>query len=127
MKSRAKSKPQYNPLSRLIQESTNACPKDLAQIENIMREEIFHSTLDWQDREQLAYAARQAFDRLNQDRELYDLNSACRTAMFQKMRADAALCEHVTLANRTAVVNADERYQTAKKNLFARLDETAPN
>ena len=48
-----------NPLHRLIREATDAAADDMARIENIMREEIFHSTLDWQTREQLADAARE--------------------------------------------------------------------
>jgi hypothetical protein len=112
------------PLHRLIEESTDAPAKDFSQIENIMREEIFHSTLDWQSREQLADAARQAFARLNADREMYDRDHACRIAMFQRLRAEADLREHDTPANHAAVAEADARYQAAKESLFAQLDTT---
>jgi len=107
---------------RLIQQATGAPAKDLAQIEKIMREEIFHSTLDWQTREQLADAARQTHRRLAEDRELYDLDHACGVAMFHKMRAEAELREHDTPENRAAVETADAQYQAAKSKLLGHLE-----
>lgn len=126
MKSTTMSRPHRNSLHHLIQDATKAPAKDLAQIENIMRDEIFHSTLDWQTCEQLADAARQAFVRLNEDRVLYDGDYACRMAMFRKMRAESALREHDTPANRAAVANAEGHYQAAFDRLLVRLDENLP-
>ena len=88
MKTSILTSPRFNPVHRLIQDATNAAATDLAQIENIMRDEIFHSTLDWQTREQLVAAARQAFALLNENRELYDFSRISALAMFQKMRAE---------------------------------------
>jgi aminoglycoside phosphotransferase (APT) family kinase protein len=127
MKSPPLSRPRPNWLHRLIEDVTSEPAKDLARIENIMQDEIFHSTLDWQSREQLGDAARQAFARLDEDRELYDLDHACRMVMFHKMRAESALREQNTPANRSAVVAADVNYQSARTKLLARLDETKPN
>jgi hypothetical protein len=111
-----------NPLHRLIREATGAPTDVLVQIENIMRDEIFHSTLDWQTREQLADAARQAFARLNKDRELYDLDHACGLAMFQKMRAESAIRDHDTSANRAAVAAANAGYESIKTRLLAQFN-----
>lgn len=127
MKPPTRARPIPNPLHRLIEEATDAPARDLAQIENIMRDEIFHSTLDWQSREQLADAARQAFARLNEDREMYDRNQDCRIAMFQKLRMEADLREHDTPAHRVAVAEAEARYQTTRESLFAQLDTATPN
>jgi hypothetical protein len=127
MKSPPPSRSRPNWLHRLIQDATGALAKDLAQIENIMRDEIFHSTLDWQTKEQLADAARQAFARLNDDRDLYDLDQAGRMAIFNKIRAESALRDHYTPANRAAVLAAEAIYQSARANLLVRLDETKPN
>lgn len=113
-----------NPVQRLIREATGAPAADLPCIENIMREEIFHSTLDWQTREQLVDAARQANCRLNEDREVYDLDHACRVAMFHKMRAEADLGEHDTPLNRAAFTSAKANYEIARTKVFARLYET---
>lgn len=47
--------------SRLISEATGCTDgENLRAIEDIMRHDIFHSTLDWQTLEQLADGAKQA-------------------------------------------------------------------
>lgn len=127
MKSPIMPRQHHNSLHRLIQDATKALAKDLVLIENIMRDEIFHSTLDWQTREQLADAARQSFARLNEDRVLYVRDYACRMAILQNMHAESALREHDTLASRTAVANAEAHYQSVSNGLLVRLDETTPN
>jgi hypothetical protein len=114
-----------NSFQRLIREGTGAAIEDLAKIEHIMREEIFHSTLDWQSHEQLVEGARQAQHRLNEDRELYDFDQACRVAMFQKMRAEAAQRERDTAGNRSAVRAAERVYEAARAKLSASLDAEA--
>ena len=43
-----------------IAEATGAPDTILPILENIMREEVFHSTLDWQSDEQFTAGARQA-------------------------------------------------------------------
>lgn len=116
-----------NPVQRLIQDATHAPARDLAQIENIMREEVFHSTLDWQSREQLSNGARQALARLNEARELYALDQACRMAMFQKMQAEAEFRDCDTVANRSALLAAEDRHQKAKQRLLAQCDHPQPN
>lgn len=115
-----------NPLHRLICEATGAKAGDLPLIENIMREEIFHSTLDWQTREQLRDGARQAYARLNEDRELYELEAETGRALFEQMRAEAAARESDTPANRTARELATQRHDTARARLLALLDQTQP-
>ena len=76
-----------NPLHQLIREATGAAVGDVARIENIMRDEIFHSTLDWQTREQLVDGARQAQEHLAANRELYDLEHQSWVEMFNKMQS----------------------------------------
>lgn len=51
---------------RLIIEATSCSEADAAEIENLMRDCIFHSTLDWQTREQLERAAREGQELLKQ-------------------------------------------------------------
>lgn len=54
-------KPHRTYYAQLIQEATGVDDdNDLAELETIMRQEIFHSTLDWQTRDQLTQAAREA-------------------------------------------------------------------
>jgi hypothetical protein len=68
-----------------IHDAINARGKDLAMIGNIMRDDIFHSTLDWQTSEQLSFAAGQAFDLLNENRDLYKFSRANAMAAFNEM------------------------------------------
>jgi hypothetical protein len=81
--------PPLRPLHQLIQTATGAKSGDFAQIENIMRDEIFHSTLDWQTREQLSDAARQAYAILTENREQYEMRNADCLAVFHQMRAES--------------------------------------
>jgi hypothetical protein len=76
-----------NPLHQLILEATGVAVTDVARIENIMRDEIFHSTLDWQTREQLMDGAQQAQERLEANQELYDLEHQSWVEMFNKMQS----------------------------------------
>lgn len=44
----------------IIIEATHCSEEDAAEIEDIMRHDIFHSTLDWQTKEELMEAAKKA-------------------------------------------------------------------
>ena len=74
-------------IHRIIQEATGAPAGECAILENIMREEIFHSTLDWQSREQLIAGAQQAQQRLEADRDWHVLAWQCRKKILQQMQA----------------------------------------
>jgi hypothetical protein len=52
--------------SKIIMETLGCAEGRAAQIETIMREDIFHSTLDWQSREELEEAACEADNMLNE-------------------------------------------------------------
>jgi hypothetical protein len=81
-----------NYLQRLIQSATGAAEADWALIENIMRDEIFHSTLDWQSEAQLKQAARQAATWLDADRELYEFGRSSALATFEQKRSSNPTC-----------------------------------
>lgn len=48
-------------IADLIIKATNCKEEDVDVIENMMRDEIFHSTLDWQTEAQLIDAAKKAY------------------------------------------------------------------
>ena len=48
----------------LIIKATGVNERDAGYIEDIMREDIFHSTLDWQSRAQFVRGAREAVEML---------------------------------------------------------------
>ena len=54
---------------KLIMDATGVSLETAAQVEDIMRNVIFRSTLDWQTAAQLKRAARQAVKVLNEMRE----------------------------------------------------------
>jgi hypothetical protein len=58
---------------------------DAAMIEDIMRNEVFHSTLDWQTPAQFRQGARRAAKILEQNRELFENFRAQTRAAFEQM------------------------------------------
>ncbi len=72
-----------------IIEDTGCNPDDAVMIEYIMRDHIFHSTLDWQNRAQLRRAARQAVKILAEDRPLFEEHFARTRAMFEEGKRSA--------------------------------------
>ena len=51
---------QLNHYQKSIIEATGCNPEDAAEIEDLMRNTIFHSTLDWQTKRQFNKGAREA-------------------------------------------------------------------
>lgn len=51
----------------IIRQATGCAPAEAARIEDVMRNVIFHSTLDWQTREELEDAARLAVEVIRQE------------------------------------------------------------
>src|SRR5438874_2079411 len=112
------------PYQRLIREATGASSKDLCRIEQIMRDDIFHSTLDWQSRDRLVGADREAYESVRANRELDNLERECGLAMLHQMRAESAFDKKNSDANREAWKRAKARFESARKRLFAYLDTT---
>lgn len=71
-----------SPYAPMIAEATGAPDHLLATLENLMRAEIFHSTLDWQSGEQLAEGARQAHDLYRSAPAYYDGFAQLQRASF---------------------------------------------
>ena len=67
---------------------TGCSPEDAAMIEHIMREDIFHSTLDWQTATQFKRAARKAAKMLAADRGTYEEYFRLTREAYQRMRAE---------------------------------------
>ena len=73
----------------MILEDTGCTTGDAGLIEHIMREDVFHSTLDWQTRAELRRAACKAAKMLAKNRDLYEQEWAQTRAVFEQMRAAA--------------------------------------
>jgi len=52
-----------------IVKATGCLPEDAEAIEELMRHEIFHSTLDWQTKEQFDAGAKEAYNLLIEARQ----------------------------------------------------------
>lgn len=74
----------------MIIEHTGCSPDDAMMIEHIMREDIFHGTLDWQTRAELLRAASKAETILAQERPLYEEYFTKTRAIFEEMRRAAS-------------------------------------
>ena len=75
-----------NSYHKMILADTGCAPQDAAKIERIMREEIFHSTLDWQSRAEFRAGAREAARLLTVSRSIYEESFAAGRALFQQMK-----------------------------------------
>ncbi len=71
-----------------IIEATNCTADDAVMIEYITREEIFHSTLDWQSRIEFNRAARKAAKILAGDREVYEEYFRLGSKAYAKLHAE---------------------------------------
>lgn len=80
-----------SPYHSLIQEATGAPSRILPILENLMRDEVFHSTLDWQSREELMAGAVKAHALYRRDSSLHNAEAAYQKARFAAAVADNAL------------------------------------
>jgi len=71
-----------------IIEATRCSPEDAVMIEEIMRNEIFHSTLDWQSASEFRRAARKAAKILAADRDVYEEYFRLGREAYAKLRAE---------------------------------------
>jgi len=80
-----------SPYAPLIAATTGAPTNRLALLENLMRDEIFHSTLDWQSAEELADGARRAHDLYRSSPAYFDGLEILRRAEFRLSLLEAKL------------------------------------
>lgn len=78
------------PYKRDIMEQLSCSAQDAAMVEDIMRNEVFHSTLDWQSAEQLQRGAREAWAILECDREVFEDYYRKGREAFEQMRQASA-------------------------------------
>jgi hypothetical protein len=76
-----------NSYRRFIIEELSCNEEDAAIIEDLMREHVFHSTLDWQSEAQLRRGAREAWAILEEDRDFFVEHYRERRALFAEMKA----------------------------------------
>ncbi|MEQ1853266.1 MAG: hypothetical protein ABMA01_16935 [Chthoniobacteraceae bacterium] len=108
-------KKHQSPYAPLIFAATGASAEDLPKIETIMREEIFHSTLDWQTETQFTKGAIQAYRLLRANRALYEMHFSHSKAVFEEARAETRKNETAAALDRAIASGKSER--VAKRRL----------
>lgn len=103
----------------IIQEATGAPRHLLGLLENILRQEVFHSTLDWQTRAEFDRGARRAYSLYRRDSAFYDAHFALRAATFQLMRAEAGLAQAQSSGVDAEIAAAISRLEAARADLAA--------
>jgi len=117
-------KKHQSPYAPLISAATGARADDLPKIETIMRDEIFHSTLDWQTEAQLADAAYQAYQLLRSNRAFYEMHFSHLTTVFEEMRKETRKREAAEALDRAIASGKTERIakcQLAEEKAAERL------
>lgn len=102
--------PELKPYQALIHEATSAPVEILPILERIMREEIFHSTLDWQSRRQFFSAAKKAYRMYQNASGYYDLENDWHKARWQWALAEGALNEAKTTGDPDMIAEAKQNY-----------------
>ncbi len=85
--------PRPSAYATLIAEATGAHPMELPIIEKIMRDLIFHSTLDWQSKDQFNAGAREAYEEYQSRKAFYDAEFKVNFLSFQLAKAQAVLAD----------------------------------
>ena len=101
----------------MIQEATGAPRHLLGLLENIMRQEVFHSTLDWQTRAEFDRGAKRAYTHYRRDSAFYDAHCALRAATFQLMQAEAHLVQVCDSGNAVAIDAATSRLEATRADV----------
>lgn len=81
-------KKHQSPHIHLISTVTGARAEDMPKVEAIMRDEIFHSTLDWQSEAQLADGATRAYHLLRNHRAFYEMQFTHTATVFAESQAE---------------------------------------
>jgi hypothetical protein len=101
----------------MIQEFTNAAIDELPILENIMRNEVFHSTLDWQTRAQFRTGAKKALKLFQEDREFYLANHRLKHASFRAFAAEQELARISQTEHAHAIALAKQQLDVALADL----------
>ena len=99
----------HSPYAPLIAAATGARADDLHKIETIMRDEIFHSTLDWQTEAQLADAATEAYRLLRANRVLYEMHFSHMATVFEEVRSETRKRKAAEVLDRAIASGSSER------------------
>lgn len=104
----------------MIAKATGAADAALPILEEIMRSEVFHSTLDWQSATEFRRGAKKAYQLYLADKAFYDANARWRRAVFRTSVAEQTLAQ---LREQSPAANALAAAEAALES--ARFEEAA--
>lgn len=102
-------KPKPSGYSCAIADATGAHQMHLPIIENIMRDVIFHSTLDWQTKEQFDAGAQEAYAEYQSNSGFYNAEYKVNFLSFRLTKAEAKLAASVAKLDRAIVRRRPDR------------------
>ena len=102
-------KPKPTPYFDLIAEATGARLMGLPILERIMREDVFHSTLDWQTRDKFMAGAREAHQQYLSAKEFYDSENKVIVMGFHLSKTEEKLAQAVKKLERATACGIPER------------------
>lgn len=105
-----------SPYASLIAAATGAPESKLALLENLMRDEIFHSTLDWQSAEELAEGARRAHDLYRSAPAYYDGLLILQRAEFHLAELESSLRKARDSGDTGKATDLETRVQLARES-----------
>jgi len=103
----------------MIQEVTDAPVEALAILENIMRDEVFHSTLDWQSQEEFAEGAREAYAIYLQDPVFYQRMARAQSLRWRISQLESDLIKAHKRGNPKTIERLETQLRFAAKDLEA--------
>jgi hypothetical protein len=106
-----KSNKPLNFLHEMICRVTGVSPRIAPTIERLMREDIFHSTLDWQTTEQLEDGAREAHAQYRIAPLFYNNWTELLATTYKRMKAEGRLTEARHKGKTEAIAKAEKSVQ----------------
>jgi len=110
-------KPTPSPYNDLIVEATGAWPHEINIVEVIMREDIFHSTLDWQTAEEFAEGAREAYALYLSAKSYYRAEMQHRHFFFHQSKTEKKIQEAEQKVAKAIASGRPEKIAACQKKL----------
>ena len=93
-------KQHIGPYQRDIMGQLDCSAEDASMVEDIMRNHVFHSTLDWQTAAQFRRGAREAWKLLEAEREMFEEYYRGVRRAFEEMRTAEVESDRPTMNER---------------------------
>ena len=83
------------PYAKDIMQQLGCSQQDATMVEDIMRQHIFHSTLDWQTKRQFQKGVVEAWQLLEEDRQMFEEYYAAMRKCLEETRTERVAAEAI--------------------------------